>query len=50
MDGIAPWTDGESLASGGADRGPVAMEYAAEGSVAPMVALRDGRWNDVRSA
>ncbi|MFD1880448.1 choline-sulfatase [Paracoccus pacificus] len=44
MNDIAPWTDGESLADGGADRGPVAMEYAAEGSIAPLVALRDGRW------
>jgi choline-sulfatase len=42
---IAPWTDGESLlavAGGARARGPVPMEYAAEGSVAPMVALRDG--------
>ena len=39
---ISPWTDGESLvgvAAGTAKRGPVPMEYAAEGSVAPMVAL-----------
>ncbi|QBX35542.1 choline-sulfatase [Paracoccus liaowanqingii] len=43
MDGIAPWTDGVSLAGGG-DRGPVPMEYAAEGSITPLVALRDGRW------
>ena len=43
MDEIAPWTDGRSLAQGAA-RGPVPMEYAAEGSVAPIVALRDGRW------
>jgi choline-sulfatase len=35
--------DGESLLAPG-PRGPVAMEYAAEGSVAPMVGLRDGRW------
>ncbi len=44
---VAPWTDGESLlplARGEGGRGPVPMEYAAEGSVAPMVALRDGRW------
>ncbi len=42
---IADWTDGESLvaiASGGRERGSVPMEYVAEGSVAPMVALRDG--------
>ncbi|OWJ80218.1 choline-sulfatase [Haematobacter genomosp. 1] len=46
---IAPWTDGadlEPVAKGGI-RGPVPMEYAAEGSVAPMVALRDGRWKIV---
>jgi choline-sulfatase len=35
--------DGESLLAAG-PRGAVAMEYAAEGSVAPMVALRDGRY------
>ncbi|HRO13148.1 choline-sulfatase, partial [Amaricoccus sp.] len=34
--------DGESLLAPG-PRGPVPMEYAAEASVAPMVALRDGR-------
>ena len=38
---IRPWTDGESLLGGGR-RGPVPMEYAAEGSAAPMVALREG--------
>jgi choline-sulfatase len=44
---IMPWTDGESLVpvSHGAQRGaPVPMEYAAEGSQAPLVALRDGKW------
>lgn len=49
---IAPWTAGESLvpvASGG-PRGPVPMEYAAEGSIAPLVCLRDGRWKYVRCA
>ncbi|TRW97501.1 choline-sulfatase [Paracoccus sp. M683] len=44
MDEIAPWTDGESLADGGADRGPVALEYAAEGSITPLICLREGRW------
>lgn len=39
---VAPFTDGESLL--GETRGPVPMEYAAEGSLAPMVALRDGRY------
>ena len=45
--GITPWTDGTSLlplAHGAQRNTPVAMEYAAEGSIAPMVALRDGRW------
>jgi choline-sulfatase len=42
--GLAPVdSDGESLLSP-APRAPVPMEYAAEGSVAPMVALRDGRF------
>ncbi|NAZ37094.1 choline-sulfatase [Rubellimicrobium sp. CFH 75288] len=47
---VAPWTDGVSLlpVAEGAERGPVPMEYAAEASVAPMVALRDGRWKYVR--
>ena len=47
LGGIAPWCDGESLvgvARGEGTRGPVPMEYAAEGSRAPMVALRDSRW------
>ncbi|MDO5631202.1 MAG: choline-sulfatase [Paracoccus sp. (in: a-proteobacteria)] len=43
MDEIAPWTDGHSLLTP-TDRPPVPMEYAAEGSIAPMIALRDGRW------
>ena len=47
LDGIAPWTDGESLvalASGTARSTPVRIEYAAEGSVTPIVCLRQGRW------
>lgn len=47
MDEIAPWTDGTSLvgpAGGGARDEPVAMEYAAEASEAPLVCLRDGKW------
>src|SRR5690606_34285663 len=38
--------DGESLVAvaGGGVRPAVPMEYAAEGSVAPMVGLRDGRF------
>ncbi|MEL6206242.1 MAG: choline-sulfatase, partial [Pseudomonadota bacterium] len=44
MDEVAPWTEGVSLANGAGGRGPVAMEYAAEASISPLVALRDGRW------
>lgn len=47
LDRIAPWTDGQTLvplANGTTRTGPVRMEYAAEGSVAPMVCLRDGPW------
>ena len=53
LDQIAPWTDGETLVplANGADRGnPVRMEYAAEGSVAPMVCLREGWWKYVECA
>ncbi|QUS35040.1 choline-sulfatase [Falsirhodobacter algicola] len=52
MTEIAPWTDGVSLlpvAAGGA-RAAVPMEYAAEGSIAPLVALREGRWKYIRCA
>ncbi|SDE44706.1 choline-sulfatase [Limimaricola pyoseonensis] len=44
---VMPWTDGESLVplgQGGRRSTPVAMEYAAEGSIAPMIALREGRY------
>jgi choline-sulfatase len=44
---VVPWTDGHDLApvAGGGERGaPVLMEYAAEGSCAPMVSIREGRW------
>ncbi|MFC0201132.1 choline-sulfatase [Paracoccus rhizosphaerae] len=44
---LAPWTEGEDLAplaTGTGGRGPVPMEYAAEGSIAPLVGLRDGQW------
>ncbi|NNU62707.1 choline-sulfatase [Ochrobactrum soli] len=47
LNGIMPWTDGVSLlevASGAKERGVVPCEYAAEGTVAPMVSLRDGPW------
>ncbi len=41
---VMPWTDGTSLVpiAAGADRAPVLMEYAAEGTIAPMVAVRHG--------
>lgn len=47
---IKPWTDGFDLSclSMGAERpDAVFMEYAAEGSVAPLVAIRQGRWKFV---
>lgn len=47
MDEVAPWTTGESLVplgQGGERTSPVAMEYAAEASYAPMVSLRAGPW------
>jgi choline-sulfatase len=47
LEEVAPWTDGESLlASMGGERrtSPVLMEYAAEGSEAPLVAVRDGKY------
>ena len=48
---IADWTDGHSLVplmSGGARPEPVPIEYAAEASVAPIVALREGDFKYVR--
>ena len=53
IDEIAPWTEGYSLvplAQGGASRAPVAIEYAAEASYAPLVCLREGRWKFTRCA
>ncbi len=47
MDEVMPWTTGESLVplgQGARRKSPVAMEYAAEASFSPMVALREGRW------
>ncbi len=44
---VMPWTDGESLVplmQGGDRTSPVMMEYAAEATVSPMIALRSGRW------
>ena len=50
---VAAWTDGESLKpvmDGDARSAPVLMEYAAEGSYAPLVAIREGDWKYVRCA
>ncbi|GLQ37330.1 choline-sulfatase [Rhizobium albus] len=50
LDDIMPWTDGESLVpvAGQTRRSsPVPMEYAAEASIAPLVAIRDGQWKYV---
>ncbi|MDO6584008.1 choline-sulfatase [Salipiger sp. 1_MG-2023] len=49
---VMPWTAGESLVpvAQGAARGMVAMEYAAEASYAPLVALRDGKYKYTRCA
>ena len=51
MSEITQWTDGISLLplTQGEDRqSPVAMEYAAEGTIAPMVCLRHGAWKYIR--
>ncbi len=53
MDEVMPWTTGESLVplgQGATRSAPVAMEYAAEASYAPMVSLRTGRWKYNRCA
>jgi choline-sulfatase len=50
---IAPWIDGESLLpviGGGERTSPVLMEYAAEGSYAPLVGIRKGKWKYVHCA
>ncbi|MCM2450904.1 choline-sulfatase [Agrobacterium vitis] len=50
MDEIMPWTEGISLKGmigGEARTAPVLMEYAAEGSYAPMVCIREGQWKYV---
>lgn len=47
MEEIMPWTDGTSLmpmTRGEPRVAPVLMEYAAEGSIAPLVAIREGKW------
>ncbi|MDV4143727.1 choline-sulfatase [Shimia sp. FJ5] len=51
MEEVMPWTTGESLVplgQGQSRTSPVAMEYAAEASYAPMVALRAGKWKYTR--
>ena len=52
MDEVASWSDGVNLVpiASGEPRGPVPMEYAAEGSISPLVALRDGVWKYIRCA
>ena len=53
MDEVMPWVQGESLVplgQGGSRDTPVAMEYAAEASYAPMVSLRYGPWKYNRCA
>ncbi|SIT83280.1 choline-sulfatase [Yoonia rosea] len=53
MSEVAPWTTGESLVplgQGSTRDAPVAMEYAAEGSEAPLVCLRYGKWKYTRCA
>jgi len=53
MEEVAPWTQGESLlplASGTPRSSPVAMEYAAEASNAPLVSLRQGKYKFNRCA
>ncbi|MEP3330573.1 choline-sulfatase [Sedimentitalea sp.] len=50
---IAPWTDGEDLtplANGTERTSPVAIEYAAEASDAPLVSLRYSKWKYNRCA
>ncbi len=47
MSEVMDWTDGVDLVPLGQGRtreAPVAMEYAAEGSEAPLVSLRSGQW------
>ncbi|TDT77184.1 choline-sulfatase [Litoreibacter halocynthiae] len=53
MSEVMPWTDGQSIAPLGKGEGrdaPVAMEYAAEASYAPLVSLRYGKWKYNRCA
>ncbi len=53
MSEVSPWTTGQSLVPQGqgvARTEPVAMEYAAEASYAPLVCLRYGKWKYTRCA
>jgi len=53
MSEVMPWVEGQSLVPFGQGvkrEAPVAMEYAAEASYAPLVCLRDGRWKYTRCA
>ncbi|MCT4610204.1 MAG: choline-sulfatase [Pelagimonas sp.] len=53
MGEVTPWVQGETLVPviNGAERtSPVAMEYAAEASYAPLVSLRYGKWKYNRCA
>jgi choline-sulfatase len=53
MEEVTPWVSGESLVplgQGGERSNPVAMEYAAEASYAPLVSLRYGKWKFNRCA
>ncbi len=50
MEAVTPWTEGVNLlpVAAGGPRPAVAMEYAAEGTITPMVALREGAWKYIR--
>ncbi len=53
MQDVAPWVDGHDLGPlmrGDERDDPVAIEYAAEGSDAPLVCLRYGKWKYTRCA
>ena len=53
MEAVMPWTDGETLVplAGGRRRdSPWRMEYAAEASITPLIALRQGRWKNTPTA
>ncbi len=53
MSEVMPWVAGESLVSlgqGATRESPVAMEYAAEASYAPLVCLRHEQWKYTRCA